>query len=264
MNKKGAASHVDWAISIGLFVVYTLLLFIFLRPGTEPVYSQSNLLTIIASSLNADYQYSIEKTPLFIRPNGNNFPSAAGEYQAEIRKANLAFDVDDAKNFSLQLVNGSDVKFEMGLSHSHNNDFLRLNSTFDGNNKDYIFVILYSNEHAYDSHLSQAAGAGLLLYDPPKNINFTYELGVKEVVTGFSSEKLAGHVDYAALKTAWKFPADRDFSVVVTDVVTGVKLKVVNDVVVPPNINVFANTYLDWLLYNNSTMVPVNVFIRVW
>ncbi|MFH1332376.1 MAG: hypothetical protein ABIH63_03790 [archaeon] len=269
MSKKGAASHVDWAISIGLFVVYTLLLFIFLRPGIQPVYSQSNLLKIVESGFNSDAKYSIDKIPFFIRPNGNNFPSAPGNYQLAVENVDFPFQGYDEENFSLILLNRSELPFEMEFNiPPGNRDALRFNSTFNGNNVDYTFFLLYSTEHRYGR--SWGRDSNRLLYKPgqgnqPDIINFTYEFGVREAVKGLSYDKLDSlTADYDAIKVRWKFPSDKDFSLVATTLEDNQVIKEVNNIRLPTNVNVYANTYLDWVLEPDTTFVPVNVTIRVW
>ena len=42
MNKKGG--HVDWVISMGIFIVYIFALFILIRPGVRPIYRPVTLL----------------------------------------------------------------------------------------------------------------------------------------------------------------------------------------------------------------------------
>jgi hypothetical protein len=266
MNKKGAASHVDWAISIGLFVVYVLLLFIFLRPGIQPVYSQSNLVKILETSFNSDGKYTIEKTPIFIRPEGNNFPSSPGEYQLFINKASLPFTNFEEKNFSLQSTNSIPLIFEIKLKGS-NQDTFRFNSTFQGNTNPYVFNLLYSTEYRY-SNPSLVSDSNPLMYDvsnPSKPvINFTYEFGVKEFVEGFSKDKIATMPEYSLLKQNWKFPVDRDFSVIIADARNNIVIREINNVNLPTNVNVFANTYMDWMLESNLSMYPVRVTIKVW
>ncbi len=267
MPKKGFASHIDWAISVGVFVVYVLLLFIFLRPGAQPVYLQGNLLKIVESGFNEDVVYSVDKIPLFIRPNGNNFPSAPGDYQLAIENVDFPFASYDSENFTLILQNKSELPFQIELRPTAY-DSLRFNSSFSGNDVNYIFFLLYSSEHRYDRSLG--TDSDRLLYKPgldssPDITNFTYEFGVKDTVSGLSVDKLSSlPTDYGALKLRWKFPADRDFSVVATKLETNEVFKEINSIRLPTNINVYANTYLDWILEPNTDTVPVNVTIRVW
>lgn len=65
--RKGT-SHVDWAISMGIFLVYILLTFIFLKPATEPTYSGNSLLDIAYKGLKDDTSYTIKKGYLKITP----------------------------------------------------------------------------------------------------------------------------------------------------------------------------------------------------
>ncbi len=271
MYKKGASSHVDWAISVGIFVIYILLLFIFLRPGTEPAYSQDKLLDIVESNLDTDGKYSIEMTPLFIRPVVGNFPEAnpsKGQYQVQISDTDLPFTDKDDKSFSLQLVNHTELGFKMDLKNNPRGDSIRFNSTFEGYDKNYTFILIYSSEYLYSRSLPKLQGNDkemLLTNDLSNSVNFTYDFGVKEVVKGFSPDKLQSlSDDYSSIKSSWKFPSDMDFSLIVTDMENGRVLKSVNNVAAPLNINVFANTYLDWLLAPNATVTPVNITVKVW
>jgi len=78
--KKGA-SHVDWAISMGIFLVFIMLTFIFLRPGTEPVYKGDMLLKVVEDGLNENGTYLLDKGFLVIDPA---IPSD-GEYWIRIK-----------------------------------------------------------------------------------------------------------------------------------------------------------------------------------
>lgn len=64
MNKKG--SHVDWAISIGIFLVYIVGLFILLRPGVTPAYKPENLLKLIEDKVNEEVMWEVREVPLVL------------------------------------------------------------------------------------------------------------------------------------------------------------------------------------------------------
>lgn len=72
--KKGV-SHVDWAISMSLFLVFVMLTIIFLKPGTEPIYNENTLLKIIENELKEDAYYTVEKQLLNIESNSTCFSS---------------------------------------------------------------------------------------------------------------------------------------------------------------------------------------------
>ena len=58
--KKGGI-HVDWAISMGLFLVYVILLFIILKPGSYAIHKPESLFTIIENTFNNNTQISIRE-----------------------------------------------------------------------------------------------------------------------------------------------------------------------------------------------------------
>lgn len=65
MNKKGLI-HVDWAISMGIFIVYILGMFIFLRPGVTPIHKPEALLDSVEENLKDSIYWTVKKTPLYV------------------------------------------------------------------------------------------------------------------------------------------------------------------------------------------------------
>lgn len=272
MFRKAASTHVDWAIATSLFVVYVLLIFIFLRPGAQQIYSQTSLLKIVESNFNEDSKYSINRTPLFIRPVSGKFPTDEGNYQLLMENIDTPFggNEEHPDHFALALTNYSVLPFSMRLKEQDEMDTLRFNATFYGTDKNYIFFLLESDEVTYENSIIDYNDP--LMYKPcgppncnvkPAVINFTYEFGVNEIFTGFSADKLGSLPDYPDLKEGWGFPSDRSFSIVVAKATNGEMIKVINDEV-PKDVNVFVNTYLDWLLQPNMATTPINVSIMVW
>lgn len=102
-NKKG--DHVDWAISMGIFLLYLVGLFILLRPGITPVYEPDGLLQILENNLMKEVTYEVREIPLFIELCKGNFVGGAeGCIKNSIRvedtipNFNFKNPVDDKKN----------------------------------------------------------------------------------------------------------------------------------------------------------------------
>lgn len=68
--KKGA-THVDWAISMGIFLIYVLLTFIFLKPTSQPAYSGDTLLDTVYTGLENDTTFTVQRGYLIIKPTIN-------------------------------------------------------------------------------------------------------------------------------------------------------------------------------------------------
>ena len=54
MDKKGGG-HVDWIISIGIFLIYLLSMFVLIKPGIIPTHDSDTLLDIIEENVREDF-----------------------------------------------------------------------------------------------------------------------------------------------------------------------------------------------------------------
>src|SRR3989344_9079806 len=63
MSKKGIA-HLDWMISMALFLLFLLSIFVFFKPGAEPAYHRDYLTSIIEDKIRDATYYSIERIPI--------------------------------------------------------------------------------------------------------------------------------------------------------------------------------------------------------
>ncbi|MEK6937170.1 MAG: hypothetical protein AABW58_03815 [Nanoarchaeota archaeon] len=59
IGKRGGI-HVDWAISMGLFLVYVILLFIVIKPGSYPIHKPESLFTIVENTFLSNTQINIK------------------------------------------------------------------------------------------------------------------------------------------------------------------------------------------------------------
>ena len=65
MGKKGAI-HVDWAISMGLFLIYVTVLFILIKPGYYPEYKPENLFSILENNFVDNVSTDIKEVQVII------------------------------------------------------------------------------------------------------------------------------------------------------------------------------------------------------
>jgi len=69
MKSKKALSQVDWAISLGIFILYLAWFFILIKPQFEVSETPVNLLEITKENLLTQLKWSVEKRPLFVFSN---------------------------------------------------------------------------------------------------------------------------------------------------------------------------------------------------
>tara|TARA_Y100000310_G_C20476336_1_gene712599 strand:- start:71 stop:808 length:738 start_codon:yes stop_codon:yes gene_type:complete len=72
MNKKGA-SHIDWVVSIGIFIVYILILLVWIKPSYKPVFEEDVLIGIVRDNIEETYTIEVDKTLIVL--NGCNINS---------------------------------------------------------------------------------------------------------------------------------------------------------------------------------------------
>lgn len=287
--KKGA-SHVDWAISMGLFLVFVMLALIFLRPGTEQIYKGDTLLKIIEDGLEEDGYYSIEKQFLVIEPTS----ISSDKYEMRIRNptqygVNPDWKINKAHlglvNNSLGTVPSEELLY---IPYDLDDEYCNINpsdclgdvldiETYLIDNEKNIFWFMYSedvNYPQYDVGIEFPSnpeegcfGTGTCLLDGE---NFTYEFGVSEISRGFSEDKLNDleSVDYAILKNDWDIPLDKNFRVTVINLTAykedGIDFFRGSEDPVPTGVSIFVKEWKDWTLTPKGELAPVEVRIELW
>ena len=63
LEKKGI-THLDWMISMAIFLLFLLPIFLFFKPGAEPAYHLDYLTSIIEEKFRDETYYSIERIPI--------------------------------------------------------------------------------------------------------------------------------------------------------------------------------------------------------
>jgi len=323
--KKGA-SHVDWAIGTGIFVVFMILTITFLRPGTEPMYKGSVLMQIIEDNLKQDAYYEVEKQILVISPN-ENFVDC-NECYIRIRNA-----TDNGLN--INWVNGSDPTGDMirniaivnstqnlpGVIFDAHNEYCESNPApagcegyypnplpegykrfaldFNGSvvtEKNNTFYILHTPDFRYNT--DESAGwdskVPIDMIDNPSDVsdwcndyiclldgeyyNFSYNFGVAEKFIGFSEYKTwnLSQEGYDQIKERWNIPLDKNFNITIENLTEYMPYNMTNDFKngfyisigsnepIPPQMNVFAREWNDWVLRPEAEIEPVRVTLTVW
>ena len=65
MNKKGS-EHVDWIVSMGLFLVALITIFLLLKPGVQKEDNEKFLLDLLEEKFTNDFFLNVKKVPLAI------------------------------------------------------------------------------------------------------------------------------------------------------------------------------------------------------
>ena len=255
-------SQVDWAISVGIFLIYTIGLIIFLRPGLQPAMENNILISIIQNSLKEEVYAIVQKTPLFINTSSQTIPDFTppdtGNYQIEINDP-LLFE-GNKDDFALLDKNNNFLNFRL-------TDEKKLR--FDGfveKDELNLFWLLYYKDHNYQNNNPSLPGGK---YAIKNNENFTYGYGVAEGTVGIDYKNLIGiEQDINILKNRWNFPESKDFSIILAN--TTKKQYTQNDVIFSYNMkesldqsDVFVKEWRDWIISNKGELYGITLNLRV-
>lgn len=172
MNKK-AASYVDWAISIAIFLTYILTIFLFIKPGYTPLYTKE-ILSIVKENFEKDTYWTIKKIPLFVEKCKLTNP------EQEFIIINVKIKQGDYELTSKNLP----LKFKPGTPTTKQ-----------------LYYLTYSPNKNNNLELELETQHGTC----------NAELGLIKEITGISQKKLNNLPSYKELKEKWNFP--RDFSI---------------------------------------------------
>ncbi len=223
INKRGA-SHADWAISLGIFLVYILSMLMIIQPGAQPIYKEDRLLKIAKDNYKADTDYRFYKTPLIIDTTDKDF-AGAGAYTVRI-EGDLPFS-GDGNDFGVAAedADGNLVpldNFEIVLSETADDRIIFINNVESGRNA--FYVISNAKAAGEPDTYERIAVPPTDSYISDARNNFTLIFGSTEVLIGVDEAQLAGGAvvcstpeDYADMKEAWAYPAGKDFATFYAD-----------------------------------------------
>ncbi len=284
--KKGA-SHVDWAISIGIFLIYVLGLIVFLRPGIQPLLNEDVLIKIVQNNFNNETYLTVGMAPLLI--NLTNAPT--GRYSVQINKG---FPYDWTKeNVSILDQYGSHLPTYIRQSTC---DINGCDLIFDANVERYTinkFTILHSSAFYPNASASSLNGSLIVIenYDPVlQKGNFTYSIGVNEDIKGVYLPYLDNFLksytntsSYPNLKKKWKFPDTREFAFYLCNnknawnycyanptngpydgATLNFDSSLYNITAPSKDTNIFVKEYKDWIINRKGERIIVRILIQVW
>jgi len=252
---KGA-SHIDWAISMGIFIIYILSLLIFVQPGLEETSDRTILLTILENGFKSYTYHDLEKTPLFI-----NTSSSDGNYNFQIIFNNNFPFTGNEEDFTLTDKDNSQVPFDLALN---GNDDMRFDVTIEGNIKN-LFWLLHMQEADYDN-LPISQDQRIILQE--SNNQFNYKFGTVETISGINQGKLDQLKQETDLRKRFNYPETNGFMINVIDSASFNYQE--SDIIYifktsdPDEENIFVKDIKDTILLGDGTKEEIVINFRVW
>lgn len=243
--KKGFG-YVDLVISVGIFIIYILSIFIFFKPGIQEEYNPTYLNTIIEQSLKKDLYWQVEKMPIFI----NSF---------------LLLGVEGNKKFELEFPFNN----WQNNANLYDSDLNEIGFQFDNPNKLIFETYIkkgFNKKTFYITHSSEISNPPLLS-GTTLTTQFIYKYGVKENLYGINGQNLTDYlnnIDYNTLKNNWHYPTTKNFQISITNI-EGTILSEVNSNISPPKESeVSVLRWNDFILDKSGERTQVIVNIKTW
>ena len=248
MNKKGG--HVDWVISMGIFIIYIFALFILIRPGVKPVYRPTDLLNNLQQNFEEDVIWTVKTVPLFVRICRPGAESASVDVNIpdsdwRISRAILNNNPGNAVNFPLNCEGE-------GYSNDIVTIFISQSGLYDP--QDYLNL---EEECFFNELTGGACEAELGVVEDIKGLN-------QNSLDGLTSDITQSDVDiYKNLKASWGVPEEKDFSISIDREVNG---QIENIIGAKPGeqANVFVRRFESQIVTSIGETTPTAVYLRIW
>jgi hypothetical protein len=246
-NKKGL-TYLDWAISLGIFLIAFISIIIFLKPGTEKEFQSDDLFKIIESNFFEETTWSITSVPVAIKnlnitseiilehPTTSNWDFIS-PYNPQT--TNLIITLVDLNKISITC-DFEDCKTETSGEYQG----VYINSLQDTSNPNKIFNMTDTSTG-----------------------NSDYNIGSREVSTGLNRTSLDNLTNielYSTTKTRWGYPEKRDFKINITCLDNSCEYAKDPDYNVDLQTSIFVKEIASNILETDGSRKPVKVRISIW
>ncbi len=245
MNKRGLG-YVDWAISMGLFIIVVLAIFIFLKPGAKPVYDNESLLNIVENNFISENKWSIIDVPVFVK--------RLDKQTTEQNPRPLVAELTYSNNFVADLIEPAINPLEV----THASAAVPRKVTIKCEDPNRPSCTNIKLNLIFKPQSNQYPDPDIRITCLPVGGQFCkIEAGSSEFIEGLKESTTATQ-QYDDIKADWNFPESKDFVIYINNRQT------TSSPPQPSVTNVFTRTKKYWILKDNGEREPVEVNMRVW
>lgn len=226
---KKAATHIEWVISMGIFLIFIISLFIVLKPGYKQPFAGDTLLNILEDNFNEEVYWTIKTTPLII---GGCADSQTKTVIIEICNP------DYCPSTAWKFRDGSTI-----YTKSFTNSF----------NDELIYHPLDSEE--VELKIQQSA--------------CSTTLGITEDLIGVSEDKLNDLLNSFSssnsikdLKNKWKYPKNQEFAIKIKKETDANSQEYKTSDIEPSD--TYAKEFKTWIIDKDKNKRLITINLQVW
>jgi hypothetical protein len=241
---KRGALHVDWVFSIGLFIVYLIILFLLIKPGVKPIYKSENLMYIVEINFEDTNDFSegaywvVKKMPILIY-NCTTKGLQPQVYPKVKVTLNGSWEFNDSSKEFIK-------------------EYRTLPSCMSGSNVcDKFWLVYYPIKFPLEKYTLNL-----------ELTNCYADFGATETNTGISKDRFID-LTKKDLKSNWSYPLNKDFRIYMLDKEDlNYNLKDINPDYSTgqqdEGANVFVKRWRDFILDKNGILKPIIIHLEVW
>ncbi|MBI2499021.1 hypothetical protein HYV88_02155 [Candidatus Woesearchaeota archaeon] len=288
MNKKGS-EHVDWMVSMGIFLVALITIFLLLKPGIQKEGNESFLLNLLEEKFRTDFFLNVKKVPLAIgicesydvgegverRPVEPIINLGVGMgwslTQTQLIVKDVSKDIIDLgitkdPNWNgITCVSSSEAPSGGGCSNYN------CHITSASTNNAFVYYLTYAQSNPVDFSIEDSSTSDCIID------SCNYRIGAIDNLYGLDTDnlnfknflsetegKVSRNSEYkkSNIKTKWNFPENKDFFIRADD--KGI-LEFNYETKKPEERdNVYVKTFRTNLIDKYGEVTPIVIYFGVW
>ena len=254
--------HIDWAISLGVFLIAIIALLVFLNPWIKPFHQENVLLDLVERRFLENTSWTVKKLPVFVEMLSNS----NDDKDPFVQIAMQDWEFSDYEVTNLAGGQG-DLIVTLG-------DTAVIDCISPACKEQRVDLLFYPEFAGADDPLLQTPyctnGRGDDLSSPP-DPNCNIELGSTEDIKGIRMQwmdSLQEYGDYAALKLRWNYPDEKGFAIYD---ITGGNEELIIGGMTEGDKNIFVRELRYWALGKDDAdldgdpdRTPITISFRAW
>lgn len=257
---KRGASHVDWVISMGIFLVYVVALFVFLRPGVTVEHKPLAMLDLLENNIKNEVYVNLKETPVHVESCWYKKDPVTGTPQGDstltIRDDNSAWDFVKVEPSGYRWsTGGSSAELKCGVDNQ-----------IESPGIDFYLSYLPKIKTGKPSLSLECDGTCEAELRATENSDFVYELWLDNVKQYWLDEPgLDDSLVYDKIKEKFGFPEVKDFIIKVKKDTSNEYVLIGSSEPKPEQANIYIIEWKDSYIDSAGNVAgEIIVHIEVW
>lgn len=240
--KKRGLTHIEWAISMGIFLIALIFFFILLRPGAKPAYEQEALMDIVEKNFNENFVWQVKKTPVFIKALEVPPKKDEPRFISVITPANWRFSKVEPETYQ-------------SLKYDFSEKILRIECNIGICKTDRGPIVVYY--YPGPKEITREETVIIAKCNIQDKDKCEVELGSTENFEGISLDRIK-KLNYKDLKKDWEYPESKEFAIYLN------KVNITDNPEPGQQDNVFVKELRTWVLDKDGHRENAVVSLRTW